>query len=105
MALHAIATRYGRRGISTDPAPVESFFQHLKTDWPRLLQITDPAALAVELDAIQHEYNTVRLQRQHRLRHPRGRALRRGEGIRTPRRRGLARARRRRIEYHRGQKN
>jgi putative transposase len=30
MALHAIATHYGRPGVPTDQAPVESFFGHLK---------------------------------------------------------------------------
>ena len=61
MALHAIATHYGRPGTPTDQAPIERFFGHLKREWPHLLTITDPAVLAVELDALQREYNNVRL--------------------------------------------
>ena len=43
MALMAIAQHHGRPGTPTDQAHVESFFSHLKGDWPNLLAITDPA--------------------------------------------------------------
>ena len=49
MALMAIAQHHGRPGTPTDQAHVESFFSHLKGDWPTLLAITDPGALDTEL--------------------------------------------------------
>jgi len=104
MALHAIATHYGRPGTPTDQAPIESFFGHLKREFPQLLTITDPAALAVELDALQREYNTVRLRAAIGYVAPEDEHSGRGEQIRQARRRGLARARRQRIKYHRQQK-
>jgi len=61
MALMTIAQHHGRPGTPTDQAHVESFFSHLKGDWPHLTQITDPAALDAELARIRHAYNTVRL--------------------------------------------
>jgi putative transposase len=44
----AITQHHGRPGTPTDQAHVESFFSHLKGDWPHLLSITDPAALDTE---------------------------------------------------------
>ncbi len=61
MALMAIAQHHGRPGTPTDQAHVESFFSHLKADWPHLTQIRDPAVLDTELDRVRIEYNTVRL--------------------------------------------
>ena len=61
MALMAIAQHHGRPGTPTDQAHIESFFSHLKGDWPHLTEITDPAALDTELARIRGEYNTVRL--------------------------------------------
>ena len=61
MALMAITQHHGRPGTPTDQAHVESFFSHLKGDWPHLLAITDPAALDAELARIRTEYNTRRL--------------------------------------------
>ena len=61
MALMAIAQHHGRPGTPTDQAHIESFFSHLKGDWPHLTSITDPAALDTELARIRSEYNTVRL--------------------------------------------
>jgi putative transposase len=104
MALHAIATHYGRPGTPTDQAPVESFFSHLKGEWPQLLAIADPNALAVELDAVQREYNHARLHAGIGYVTPDDEHSGRGEQIRTARRRGLARARRQRIAYHRAQR-
>ena len=62
MALMAIAQHHGRPGTPTDQAHIESFFSHLKGDWPHLVEIRDPAALDAELARIRTEYNTVRLQ-------------------------------------------
>ena len=61
MALMAIAQRHGRPGTPTDQAHVESFFSHLKGDWPHLTDIRDPHALDRELARVQGEYNSVRL--------------------------------------------
>ena len=49
MALMTIAQHHGRPGTPTDQAHVESFFSHLKGDWPHLTGIRDPAALDAEL--------------------------------------------------------
>ena len=61
MALMAITQHHGRPGTPTDQAHIESFFSHLKGDWPHLTSITDPAALDAELARIRREYNTTRL--------------------------------------------
>ena len=45
MALHAIATHFGRPGVPTDQAPVESFFGHLKHEWPTCARSPTPATL------------------------------------------------------------
>jgi transposase InsO family protein len=34
MALCSIAQHFGRPGVPTDQAPIESFFRHIKADWP-----------------------------------------------------------------------
>jgi putative transposase len=104
MALHAIATHYGRPGVPTDQAPVESFFSHLKGEWPHLTYIRDPAVLATELQAVQDEYNHVRLHAAIGYITPDDEHEGRGPQIRQARRRGLARARRQRIAYHREQR-
>jgi hypothetical protein len=61
MALMTIAQRHGRPGTPTDPAHVESFFGHLKGEWPHLETIHDPHALQGELARVGTESNTVRL--------------------------------------------
>jgi transposase InsO family protein len=61
MALHAIATHFGRPGVPTDQAPVESFFGHLKHEWPHLCHVTDAGDLDHELGAVRRRYNGVRL--------------------------------------------
>ena len=53
MALMAITQHHGRPGTPTDQAHIESFFSHLKGDWPHLTEITDPAALDAELARIR----------------------------------------------------
>jgi transposase InsO family protein len=58
MALMAITQHHGRPGTPTDQAHIESFFSHLKSDWPHLTGITDAAALDAELARIRREYNT-----------------------------------------------
>jgi putative transposase len=105
MALHAIATHFGRPGVPTDQAPIESFLGHVKSEWPHLSWITDPAALSVELDAIRADYNTVRLHAGIGYVTPEDEHTGRGPAIRNARRVGLARARRKRIAYHRQHKH
>ena len=45
MALLAIAQHHGRPSTPTDQAHIESFFGHLKTEWPHLTGIRDPSTL------------------------------------------------------------
>lgn len=105
MALHAIATHFGRPGVPTDQAPIESLIGHLKTESPQLAAIEDPAALAVELEAIREHYNTARLHAGIGYITPDDEHQGRGPAIRNARRAGLARARRKRIAYHRNHRN
>ena len=61
MALHALAMHTGRAHTPTDQAHIDSFFGHLKGEWPHLEDIDDPGVLATELEIVRVEYNTVRL--------------------------------------------
>lgn len=101
MALHAIATHYGRPGTPTDQAHIESLFGHVKYEWPYLCAISDPADLARELDAVREQYNSVRLHAGVGYVTPNDEHEGRGPQIRAARRAGLARAREQRIAYHR----
>jgi putative transposase len=105
MALHAIATHFGRPGIPTDQAPVESFFGHLKHEWPYLTRITDAGDLDRELVAVRRRYNGVRLHAGIGYVTPDDEHAGRGAVIRQARRVGLARARQARLTYHRNQNN
>ncbi|HEV8651875.1 MAG TPA: integrase core domain-containing protein [Actinomycetes bacterium] len=101
MALHAIATHYGRPGTPTDQAHIESLFGHLKHEWPHLCALTDPADLAREFDAVRDQYNRVRLHAGIGYVTPDDEHEGRGPAIRRARRAGLARAREQRLAYHR----
>jgi putative transposase len=101
MALHAIATHFGRPGVPTDQAPVESFFGHLKHEWPYLTAIADPGDLDRELAAARRRYNGVRLHAGIGYVTPDDEHAGRGAAIRQARRVGLARARQQRLAYHR----
>jgi transposase InsO family protein len=103
MALHAIATHFGRPGVPTDQAPVESFFGHLKHEWPHLGQIADAGDLERELTAVRRNYNRVRLHAGIGYVTPDDEHAGRGPAIRHARRVGLARARQARLAYHRQQ--
>ena len=92
MALMAIAQHHGRPGTPTDQAHVESFFSHLKGDWPHLVEIRDPAALDTELARIRTEYNTVRLHASIGYVTPDDEHHGRGPGIRRARAAGMRRA-------------
>jgi putative transposase len=104
MALMAIAQHHGRPGTPTDQAHVESFFSHLKGDWPHLTGIADPAALDTELARIRHEYNTVRLHASIGYVTPDDEHNGRGPGIRRARLAGLKRAHAERIKHNRATK-
>jgi transposase InsO family protein len=101
MALHAIATHYGRPGTPTDQAHIESLFGHVKYDWPHLCHIGEAGDLARELDAARTQYNGVRLHAGIGYVTPDDEHEGRGPRIRAARRRGLQRARAARIAYHR----
>jgi putative transposase len=105
MALHAIATHFGRPGVPTDQAPVESFFGHLKHEWRYLTHIADPGDLDRELAAVRASYNGVRLHASIGYVTPDDEHAGRGPAIRQARRVGLARARQARLAYHRNQNN
>lgn len=98
LALHSLAWHTGRPGTPTDQAHIETLFGHVKTEWPELEAVTDPAVLDRELERVRFEYNTVRLHAgigyvtpddEH---HGRGAILRkqRAEGLRVARAARLA---------------
>jgi putative transposase len=101
MALMAIAQHHGRPGTPTDQAHIESFFSHLKGDWPHLTSITDPAALDSELARIRGEYNTTRLHAAIGYVTPDDEHHGRGPQIRRARAAGMRRARTERIKQNR----
>jgi putative transposase len=101
MALMAIAQHHGRPGTPTDQAHVESFFSHLKGDWPHLTAITDPAALDTELARIRRDYNTVRLHAAIGYVTPDDEHHGRGPRIRRARIAGLKRAHAQRVKENR----
>jgi transposase InsO family protein len=79
MAGARIAQHFGRPATTKHQAWIESFFGHLKGEFPHLDKIRDPRELERELDRCQVHYNTVP-SRRHRLRHPRRRASRPRQG-------------------------
>ena len=104
MALMAITQHHGRPGTPTDQAHIESFFSHLKGDWPVLTTITDPAALDTELARVRREYNTTRLHASIGYVTPDDEHHGRGPQIRRARAAGLKRARTERIKHNRANK-
>lgn len=97
----AIAQHHGRPGTPTDQAHVESFYSHLKGDWPHLSDIRDPAALDTELARVRTEYNTVRLHAGVGYVTPDDEHHGRGPAIRRARAAGLKRAHQKRVEQNR----
>jgi Integrase core domain len=55
-----IAEHLGRPSTPNDHAWIESFFGHLKGEFPHLEKIKDPRELEHELDRLRAHYNTVR---------------------------------------------
>jgi transposase InsO family protein len=101
MALMAIIQHHGRPGTPTDQAHIESFFGHLKREWPHLEHITDPAVLDAELGRIRGEYNTVRLHEAIGYVTPDDEHHDRGPTIRRARTTGMKNAHRQRIDHNR----
>lgn len=101
MALSWLATHYGRPGTPTDQAWIESFFGHLKGEFPHLDLIADIDVLRAELDIRRHHYNHVRLHASIGYVTPDQQHRDRGKAVRAARKKGLAQARKRRIDYHR----
>jgi putative transposase len=101
MALVAIAQHHGRPHTPTDQAWIESFFGHIKGEWPHLEDIDDPAVLQAELARVRTAYNQVRLHEAIGYVTPTDEHEGRGEMIREARRQGLARAREEQLAYHR----
>ncbi|MGO9971273.1 MAG: integrase core domain-containing protein [Solirubrobacteraceae bacterium] len=83
---------------------MESFFSHLRGDWPHPVTITDPAALDAELHRIRTEYNTVRLHASIGYVTPADEHHGRGPGIRRARAAGMRHARSERIKQNRASK-
>ena len=74
MAACAIMQRFGRPGTPTDQAWIESFFSHIKGEWPHLETIAEPSLLEVRdillghlehLHAFYGELSGVRIARKH----------------------------------------
>ena len=105
MALMAIVEHRGRPHTPTDQAWIESFFGHIKGEWPHLEDIDDPVLLETELARVRIEYNSVRLHEAIGYVTPNDEHEGRGEAIREARRQGLQRARQERLDHHRRNKN
>ena len=105
MALMTIAQHHGRPGTPTDQAHVESFFSHLKGDWPLLGAITDPDVLDQTLAHVRTQYNTVRLHASIGYVTPDDEHHGRGPQIRRARAAGMRRARAERIKQNRKAKS
>jgi len=101
MALCWLATHYGRPGTPTDQAWIESFFGHLKREFPHLDLIRDIEVLRRELEIRHAHYNGVRLHAGIGYVTPDQEHRGEGPAVRAARKKGLARARKRRIHYHR----
>ena len=104
MAIMAITQHHGRPGTPTDQAPIESFFSHLKGEWPLITAITDPAVLDSELNRIRGEYNKVRLHAAIGYVTPDDEHHGRGPQIRRARTAGMRQARSERIKQNRAGK-
>jgi putative transposase len=101
MALLAIVQHHGRPHTPTDQAHIESFFSHLKREWPHLERIDDAAVLDTELARVRIEYNEIRLHQAIGYVTPNDEHHGRGPAIRRARLTGMRDARRDRIDYNR----
>jgi hypothetical protein len=80
LALCAIAQHFGRPGMPTDQAWIESFFGHIKAEFPHLCAIANPAVLRAELGVLRAPLQRRPSARRRRLRHPARRARRTRSG-------------------------
>jgi putative transposase len=101
MALCAIAQHFGRPGTPTDQAWIESFFGHIKAEFPHLCAILDPTVLRAELAVVRAHYNGTRLHAGIGYVTPLDEHEGRGPAIRKAREAGMEAARLRRLAYHR----
>jgi putative transposase len=101
MAGARIARHFGRPSTPNDQAWVESFFGHLKGEFPHLDKIADAGDLEHELDRLRIHYNTVRLHEGIGYVTPDDEHQGRGQAIRAARRAGLDAAQRSRIATRR----
>lgn len=104
LALCAIAQHFGRPGTPTDQAWIESLNGHIKSEYPHLLAIEDPATLRAELAVVRDHYNGVRLHAGIGYVTPDDEHEGRGEAIRKAREAGLEQARLRRLARHRAER-
>jgi transposase InsO family protein len=101
MAGARIAQHFGRPSTPNDQAWVESFFGHLKGEFPHLEKIKDAGELERELDRCRTHYNAVRLHEGIGYVTPDDEHHGRGKTIRAARRAGLAAARQQRLATNR----
>ena len=101
MAGARIAQHFGRPSTPNDQAWVESFFGHLKGEFPHLEKIKDPGELERELDRCRVHYNTIRLHEGIGYVTPDDEHHGRGTAIRAARRAGLTAAHRQRVATRR----
>ena len=85
MAAVAIAQHHGRPRTPNDQAWIESFFGHIKGEWPHLCDIDDPALLETELHRARSDYNNIRLHEAIGYVTPNDEHHRHGEAIRQAR--------------------
>jgi transposase InsO family protein len=101
MAGARIAQHFGRPSTPNDQAWVESFFGHLKGEFPHLEKIRDAGELERELDRQRVHYNTVRLHEGIGYVTPADEHHGRGHAIRAARRAGLTAAHQQRVATRR----
>ena len=101
MAGARIAQHFGRPSTPSDQAWVESFFGHLKGEFPHLEKTRDPGELEAELDRLRTHYNTIRLHEGIGYVTPDDEHHGRGPAIRAARRAGLSAAREARVAARR----
>ncbi len=101
MAGARIAQHSGRPGTPNDQARIESFFGHLKGEFPHLEKTRDPGELEAEPDRLRTFYNTVRLHEGIGYVTPDDEHHGRGQAIRAARRAGLKAAHQARVAARR----
>jgi transposase InsO family protein len=101
MAGARIAQHFGRPGTPNDQAWIESFFGHLKSEFPHLDKITDAGDLEAELDRLRTFWNEVRLHEGIGYVTPNDEHEGRGDAIRAARRAGMQTAHQARVATRR----